>query len=378
MPDTMGKREGTFWEIAKEGQLRWDNFKLELKKHLDRFDPLTLQVYRGHGRDGWLRVVGRLIEDKGVEDGSDDAGVLENVANTVRRFESDEIPGARIVARYGDTDLAQGQTDHEGFFDLTIETESELEPGWVDVELEVLESLAGGAGLKATAGVMVPPPDAEFAVISDVDDTVLETRATDLLTEIRLVFARSVAQRTPMPGAAPLYRKLEGGPDGQGWNPFFYVSNSGWGLYDLIESFLDRNELPRGPIYLQDIAIIEPKSPNIGSESHKRSTILRLLEDYPDLQFVLIGDSGQEDPETYRDLVRDQPDRIRAVLIRAVTPPDRDSEVRQIVQEIADAGVAAAAAESSVSLARAAADFGLIPSEAISEVREGMVKGRED
>jgi phosphatidate phosphatase APP1 len=374
----MSPRNGTFWEIAKESQLRWDAFKLRLKQYLDRFDPLTLRTYRSHGGNGRLRVVGRLIEDKGTTDPTADSGVLANVVDTVRRFESDEIPDARIIARFGDRDLAEGTTDHEGFFDLTIETETHLEPGWHDVEVEVLESIADGKGLKADARVMVPPPDAEFAIISDVDDTVLESRATDLLTEIRLVFAHNASQRAPMPGAAPLYRMLEGGPDGDGWNPFFYVSRSGWGLYDLIEAFLDENDLPVGPLYLQDIAILEPKSPNVGSEYPKRDTIRRLFDDYPGLRFVLIGDSGQEDPELYRDLVEERPDRVRAVLIRAVTPPERDSEVREIIQEIVDLGVPAAAAESSVSLARAAADFGLIPDDAIDAVREGMVETRKE
>jgi phosphatidate phosphatase APP1 len=168
---------------------------------------------------------------------------------------------------------------------------------------------------------------------------------------------------------------LEKGPDREGANPFFYVSNSGWGLYDLIRTFMEANDLPRGPLYLQDIAIIEPKSRHIGSENHKRDVISGLFDDYPELKFVLIGDSGQEDPETYLDMVKEHgPERVRAVLIRAVTPPERDSEVRQIIQEIADHGVAAAAAESSVSLARAAADFDLIPDDAIPEVREAMVE----
>jgi phosphatidate phosphatase APP1 len=373
----MTERTGTFWRIAKTGQRRWDRFKLEVKDRVTGFEPLVLMAYRGHAAaGGTIRITARLIEEKGVEQTGEEAGVVENIANTIRRFESDEIPEARIVARHG-SESVEGETDHEGFIELTLDA-GELEPGWTEVELELLQSMAGGEGLTAEARVVVPSPDADFAVLSDIDDTVLETRATDLVTELQLVFAKSPEQRSPMPGAAPLYRMLESGPDREGWNPFFYVSNSGWGLYDLIETFLDHHELPLGPLYLQDIAIIEPKSPEVGAEDHKQATIRTLLDDYPDLPFVLIGDSGQHDPETYRDIVRDYSrDRIRAVLIRAVTPPERDAEVRTIVQEIADMGVAAAAAESSVSLARAAADFGLIPGDAIPEIREAMVKGQQ-
>ena len=374
----MANDKSTLWKIAESGQEKWDRLKLETKRRVTGFDPLALVAYRGHAtREGIIRVRGRLIEEKGVEQAEEDAGVVGNVVNTIRRFESDEIPDARVVARYGDTAVAEGRTGNEGFYDLTLEAEGALEGGWIEVEVELLESLAGGAGTKSVADVMVPPEDAEFGVISDIDDTVLETRATDLLTELKLVFSKSVDERSAMPGAPPLYRMLEVGPDRDGWNPFFYVSNSGWGLYDLIERFLDLSELPRGPLYLQDIAIIEKKSSAVGHDDHKVATIREILDDYPDLPFVLIGDSGQHDPETYRDIVKDDPERIRAVLIRAVTPPERDAEVRTIIQEIADMGVAAAAAESSVSLARAAADFDLIPDDAISEVRESMVRAEE-
>ncbi len=374
----MSERSGTFWRIAERGQKHWDDAKRELKRRLDTFDPLVLQVYLSHGGNGKIHVIGRLIEEKGAGDPSEDAGVIENVYDTIQRFESDEIPDAPLIARYGETAMAEGRTDNEGFFRLVLETEESFGPGWIEVEVELLDSLAGGAGLTSRAEVLIPPQDAEYAIISDIDDTVLETRASDLSTKLRLIFSKTARDRSPMPGAAPFYRMLEGGPDRKGSNPFFYVSQSGWGLYELIRAFLDAHDLPRGPLYLQDIAIIERKSLEIGSEHHKRDVIAGLFDDYPELPFVLMGDSGQTDPETYLDLVKEHgKERVRAVLIRAVTPPERDSEVRRIIQEIAEHGVAAAAAESSVSLARAAADFDLIPEDAISEVREAMVAAEQ-
>lgn len=370
----MGNWERRFWDIMARSQLRWDRAKRAVKRRTTGFGPLTLVGYRGHGGHDIIRIVGRLVEDKGVDAADPRDGPLETMLSTIRRLESDEIPDARIMARFGETALAEGKTDHDGYFHLTLHVEDELEPGWREVELELLESLAGGAGLNSKAEVLVPDSGAEFGIISDIDDTVLRTQATELLTQVRLTLLKSAGIRSPMPGATPLYRLLEGGPDQDGHNPFFYVSNSGWGLYDLIAKFMEEHDLPKGPIYLQDIAVLEPKSPQLGNERHKRATIEQLLADYPELDFVLIGDSGQDDPETYRDVVKEHTGRVRAVLIRAVTPPERDAEVRRIIQEIADMGVAAAAAESSVSIARAAADFGLIPHDAIAEVREAMVE----
>lgn len=369
-------RQGRFRTAAARTQRKWDRLKLEFKRRVTGFDPVMVRTYRGHGGNGRIRLTGRVIEDKGVMPPDDDHHVLRTALNNLRRFESDEIPDARVIARFGDAATAEGTTDHEGFFHLMLHVDGP-DPGWRDVEIELLDSMAGGAGLKSTAVVLIPPGEAEFGIISDIDDTVLETTATDLLRQLRLTFSRTARSRSPMLGAEPLYRLLEGGPDGEGSNPVFYVSKSGWGLYDLIERFLDEHELPKGPIYLQDIAVLEPKSPNIGSGQHKRSTIRQLFEDYPDLEFVLIGDSGQDDPETYMDVVEEHPDRVRAVLIRSITRTERDTEVHRIIHEMNERGIAAATAESSVSLARAAADFGLIPQDGIEEVRKGMVEKRE-
>ena len=370
---TMGD-DGRISDILAQAQDRWDRLKLGTKERFGLFEPLEVLPYRSHGTPEMLRVKGRILERRGVKKPGS-GGAMRNVLNTFRRFESDEIPDAKVDVRFGE--VAQRQvTDGEGFFNVKLEPDQRLDSGWHDVEVELLESMAGGAGTTATAEVMVPPEDAEFLVVSDLDDTVIETRATDLLTELRIVLLNSARTRSPMPGAGPLYRALEGGPDGEGWNPFFYVSLSGWGLYDLFEQFLDRNGLPKGPLFLHDLAILESKSRLMGHQNHKRESIRELMDDYPELPFVLIGDSGQGDPETYRSIAQEHPDRIRAILIRDVSPPERDREVRKIMQELEDMDIRAAAAESSVSIARAAADFDLIPGSAIDEVRKGMVEAQ--
>ena len=304
--------------------------KFGVERRFGLFDPLVLLAYRSEGTPELLRVRGRVVERMGVEKPDEGGSVFRNILNTFHRLESDEIPGARVIARYRGVE-ARDETDAEGYFEMELRPGEGVEAGWHDVGLEILGSMAGGAGVATTAEVLVPSPEAEFVVVSDLDDTVIRSHATETWTRIRTVFAQSASSRSTMPGAAPLYSALEGGPDGDGSNPFFYVSRSGWGLYDLFEDFLDERGFPRGGMFLQDLALIEEKSQKLGSEDHKRDTIRRLMDDYPDLPFVLIGDSGQEDPETYRDIVRERPDRVRAVLVRDVTEPALDREVRRIV-----------------------------------------------
>ena len=74
--------------------------------------------------------------------------------------------------------------------------------------------------------VLVPSHAAAFGVISDVDDTILETGVQRVGRMIRQTFTGSALTRTPFPGAAELYRDLA-----DGINPVFYVSSSPWNLH---------------------------------------------------------------------------------------------------------------------------------------------------
>jgi phosphatidate phosphatase APP1 len=169
------------------------------------------------------------------------------------------------------------------------------------------------------------------------------------------VLFHDARSREPFPGAAQLYRGLQ-----RGRNPIFYVSRSGWNLYDLFDAFMRVHGLPRGPMFLTDLALVEPKSEAMGGGEDKLGRIRALLATYPALRFVLIGDSGQTDPEIYRRIVAEHPGRIRAVYIRDVSGRRRDAEVRAIVEELRRAGVSAAAVASSVEAARQAVADGLV------------------
>ena len=202
--------------------------KFGVERRFGLFDPLVLLAYRSEGTPELLRVRGRVVERTGVEKPDEGGSVFRNILNTFHRLESDEIPGARVIARYRGVE-ARDETDAEGYFEMELRPGEGVEAGWHDVELEILGSMAGGAGVATTAEVLVPSPEAEFVVVSNLDDTVIRSHATETWTRIRTVFAQSASSRSTMPGAAPLYSALEGGPDGDGSNPFFYVSRSGWG-----------------------------------------------------------------------------------------------------------------------------------------------------
>ncbi|HEX7151821.1 MAG TPA: phosphatase domain-containing protein [Thermoanaerobaculia bacterium] len=308
-----------------------------LERHIDRragsrrsaATKLVISPYRGFGRGHELFVRGRVLVERAITRATEAEPVWRNLMNAYRRFHSREVGGARVIARYRDA-VMEGMTDDEGHFQLRLEPR-ELDPAllWHDVTVELPETSTG-----ALAHVIVPQPAAEFGVISDIDDTIVRTGATSLLTMARTVLLQNAASRVPFEGVSELYRALH-----RDANPIFYVSSSPWNLHDLIADFMQLQGVPHGPLFLQDWGIDDVKLIYEPHTVHKAEEIRRILEFYPDLPFVLIGDSGQHDPEIYLDVIRSFPTRIRAAFIRDVTTDIRDRAVAALIDEAKSAGV---------------------------------------
>lgn len=349
---------------------------LRLERRLGLLAPVHVVPFRSFGTPRLLRLRGRVIERKGVQNLTEESSTWQNVLNTLRRIESREIPGARVRARYQGGEW-ETTTDAEGYFVLDVHCAEPLEPGWHDVELELVESIGEPAERHAVARALVPRSDAEFAIVSDLDDTVIQTHSTDLLQEIAIVFGKGAHERLAFPGIPALYRALARGPDDRGENPLFYVSMSGWNLYDLFEEFMDANGIPIGPLFLSDLRLIEDPSPVMGSQNHKFESIDLLLRTYPELPFLLVGDSGMHDPELYRQIVEKHPGRIHAVVIHDVSASDRDDRVDEIMTALEERGVSAVRAADSLGAARFAREQGYISEKGLGEVRREVERSRE-
>lgn len=360
---------------------RW---KRDFKRRFGLFDPLQILPFRSHGTSSCLVVKGRVLEREGVIYDTDDAAssadatrsgdsMFGNLRTSLRRLRSDEIPQARLEMRFGSA-THEVVTDDEGYFRAEIRPEQPVAGGWQEVKLRLLASMAGSEGITATARVLVPGSDAEFGVISDVDDTIVRTHATNRLAMVANVLFENANTREAFPGVGALYRALVRGADGNRCNPIFYVSKSGWNLYDLFDAFFEVHRIPHGPMFLTDLAILEPKSQAMGQGEDKLTRITKILTMYPTLSFVLIGDSGQGDPEVYDNIAREHPGRIRAVYIRDVTSQRRDRQVRRIMEGLAGEGVRALAVRDTAEAARDAAKHGLIAPDALEEI---LVSGQD-
>lgn len=330
-------------EMANQVEDGFDALRRNVGERLgrDEEDCFMIMPYRGYGRADRLYLKGRVLEDEGISLGTAEDSTFRNLINTYKRFESDEVPGA-VVRWHFQSIEEEVIADEEGFFDAWVKPIHPLPTGqlWHDVELTLREPRqADSPPVQATGQVLVPPQSAQFGVISDMDDTVLESKATEMIEMARLLLTGNAHTRIAFEGVAAFYQALQAGKDMQRFNPIFYVSSSPWNLYDMLSEFLRLQKIPSGPLMLRDWGITKDELLPTKHGPHKINTIRQILDSYPHLPFILIGDSGQEDPEIYRDIVQRYPNRILAVYIRDVTNnPLRTHAITTIASEIANAG----------------------------------------
>ena len=320
---------------GRAAEERLDQLKFQLKRRTGQLGPIEVLPYRGYGTPETLFLKGRVLERKGITRSSTNDTVGTNLRNMVRRFASAEIPFARVRARFGEQQL-ETVADEEGFFELCFEpaTLPSAATAWHPVEVELLWPKEEGVGAQATGSVLVPVR-ARFGVISDLDDTVVRSRATSLFKMVPTTLLNNAHTRLPFEGVASFYQALQRGCEGWEFNPIFYVSSSPWNLYDVLEDFLELHGLPAGPLFLKDWS---PTSIH-DHEKHKLGVIRTVLATYPKLPFVLIGDSGEKDPEIYYKAVREHAGRIHTIYIRSVATEERNAAVHAIAREMRSLGV---------------------------------------
>jgi phosphatidate phosphatase APP1 len=334
-------------------------------------DAVQIVPYRGYGTGRTVRVLARVIEDESIGVSARTDSKWRNLRRTLKRLESDEVSGARVRVRVG-ASTVEATSDREGYIDARIEVDGTLHADrpWHDVALELVDEPRGrSAGTRAAAAVLVPPATARFAVISDIDDTIVRTEVRHLVRMARTVLLDNAHTRLPFPGVAPFYAALQGGATGRDGNPIFYLSQSPWNLYDVLSEYLRIQRMPDGPLLLRDWGRAGRTTISSGRSTHKRAAIHELFELYPHLPFILIGDSGQEDPEIYREAVERFPQRVLAIYIRNVSPePLRAQHIAALAEEVLKAGSALILADDTMAAARHAAAHGWIPPRALPTI----------
>ena len=299
--------------------------------------------FGGHGSTRKARVLGRVI----MERNHDQRSWLAQRRGW-RQFFDAQVPRQPVLVTVG-RQRRITFTDRGGYVDLTL-SDHGLEAGWHSAWMQVLHEsdvralglregdslssttpiqLRGRAGCaqgKVRAGrpvcvaLRIIGEDETFALVSDIDDTVMVTMLPRLLVAAKHSFVDRMSSREAVPGMADFLTqaaRVEGALPGC-HAPVIYLSTGAWNLVPALRDFLSRLGYPLGGFLMTDFGPSNTGWFRSGPE-HKRRELRRLVRMFPRVKWLLVGDDGQHDPEIYAEFARDFPANVAGIAIRSLS-----------------------------------------------------------
>lgn len=271
-----------------------------------------IEAYRGFVADGQVRLRMRVMEKPVLPPEADKVSNVEIVAANIRRVAALSFPGVTVTVT-ADGEAIEEVSDRHGYVTVRLPAKDPT-PGWHPYTADHHDD--HGQTAKASAEFLVPDPECTTAIVSDIDDTILQTGLSEGLTSLVRTLTGNSETRSAVPGMPDLYRKLryEKVKNRQIERPFLYLSTGGWALYEMLQGFLKYQDFPKGVLFLTDWLPQERYVLRSG-KAHKLQVLRRILKEADSFQLVLIGDSGQEDAYTYTQIAEEHPGRIKAIVI---------------------------------------------------------------
>jgi phosphatidate phosphatase APP1 len=296
--------------------------------------PVRIDDYGGFARTDYLYLKGRVLADRFITNTNQDS-VWKIFMNNYRRFGSREIPRALVEVEFGDNTF-EVRTDMEGYFIVdqplahSVEVHNRI---WQRAFCRVIKTPWQEVDVYQITEILVLPDYVRKGVISDIDDTILRTELKSLLKwrAIYLTFLKSAAGRQFFQQGPAFYRKLKEKLSPGKPTPFFYVSKSPWNLHDVLIDFIKLNKFPAGPVFLRDIGLPHQKRPK-GYLGHKLVHIRKIMDTFPHIQFVLIGDIMEADPRIYLDITQHYPGRVLGIYLRDVGSKKKRKKFQKLLR----------------------------------------------
>ena len=188
--------------------------------------------------------------------------------------------------------------------------------------LLVLLSCSCTAVRSVPCGDVVPPLGPGRTVISDIDDTIKDTRVklgTSHIPNPAIIFD-GLRTWHPVHGMAGVYRKKWGPFPGQGpvtktarrRSTIIYVSAGPCSYRKRLRRVIPEWNFPEGRIVLR-------KGGPLAPPDYKTTAIAPIMAASPQRHFILVGDSGEHDPECYGELARNFLDQVEGIYIRKIS-----------------------------------------------------------
>jgi len=250
-----------------------------------------------------------------------------------RLFLVDHERGKKVFIRIGTNEFFVGKSGADGRFGAIAVFDGRdafhRVPKLSHENRDVVERFPTSVSFKAALppndsrdfpGLIFPLEAEGLSVISDIDDTIKITEVRDKQATLRNTFLRDFQA---VPGMAEFYQALARSNHAT----LHYISASPWQLYEPLAALATANGFPAGTFELKEFRWKSRKFFSLfaSPEKYKPGVIEPLLKQFPKRKFILIGDSGERDPEIYASLARKFPEQIIRIYIRDVTKEAADA-----------------------------------------------------
>lgn len=293
-------------------------------------DPIVIHLYYALQSDQRVYVRGRILQDKIVLSKSED-GAFKSFINMIKRLMTDEKKNCPITIECASQSY-QTMTCDEGYYEIDFELNKKL----IDPIIEIKTEQA----MPVTSSITVISEQAQYGVISDIDDTIMKTGVASILKWRLMIntFFINPWRRKSFDNFQEVFHHFRKGKESSDNHPIFYISNSPWNLFGYLKTYLRSKNFPDGFLLLRDINIGMFSSKSL-EEKNKFKEILKVFSICKELPFVLIGDSGEVDSHIYLKLMTMFPDRIKAVYIREINGSKRLAEIKSMIGKMDGRGL---------------------------------------
>ncbi|WKL42995.1 App1 family protein [Flavobacterium sp. ZE23DGlu08] len=274
-----------------------------------------LKLYRGYANEQELIVMGHVFKPTTIQEYNFQKKNLKNATSVIKMFQIKTQANADVYLEHNNAKI-HTKTLIDGYFKFCVPLDQNTNYGWIDYEVSIVyknESIT-------TRDSYIRPHKGNLGIISDIDDTFLVSHTLNPLKKLYVLLFKNVNKRKIYEDVVTHYQALStaGRENKEEFNAFFYVSSSEWNLYRFITKFTEIHQLPKAVLLLKDIktSLTDFFLTGRGNHNHKFDKIKHILEFYPNLEYVLLGDDSQHDPFLYEAICKIFPVTVKAVYIR--------------------------------------------------------------
>ncbi|OCB74515.1 App1 family protein [Flavobacterium crassostreae] len=317
-----------------------------------------LKLYRGYANEQELIVMGHVFKPTTKKDYDFLGSNFKNASSIITMYRIKTDANADVYLRYDGTEI-HTKTLRDGYFKFCIPVASSVRHGWLSYEVSIIYENQRIVAQER----FIKPYKGDLGIISDIDDTFLVSYTLNPLKKLYHLLFKNVNSRKIFEDVTAHYQALSqaGRRNSEENNAFFYVSSSEWNLYRFLVKFTEIHHLPKAVLLLKDIktSLFHFLWSGRGQHNHKFEKIKHILEFYPDLKYVLLGDDSQHDPYLYESICKIFPLSVRAVYIRQ-TGQNKKAKVVAVLDNIASLQVSVCYFKNSARAIAHSKEIGLI------------------